>query len=103
MSKISAGKDVSDTGASLKCLGHIRIIHNLIMKILSNYLETLIRQTTRAKNIFIHAERLTERIPFRYGNVIVWTYVYSYFISIGIMVKCKDTFGRTIIAYISRS
>lgn len=71
MSKISAGKDVSDTGASLKCLGHIRIIHNLIMKILSNYLETLIRQTTRAKNIFIHAERLTERIPFRYGNVIV--------------------------------
>ena len=71
MSKIAAGKDVSDTGASLKCLGHIRIIHNLIMKILSNYLETLIRQTTRAKNIFIHAERLTERIPFRYGNVIV--------------------------------
>ena len=33
---IAAGKDVSDTGASLKCLGHIRIIHNLIMKILSN-------------------------------------------------------------------
>ena len=53
MSKIAAGKDVSDTGASLKCLGHIRIIHNLIMKIFSKYLENPIGRATRTKSLFI--------------------------------------------------
>lgn len=53
MSKIAAGKDVSDTGASLECLGRIRIIHNLIMKIFSKYLENPIGRATRTKSLFI--------------------------------------------------
>lgn len=62
MSKISAGKDVSDTGASLKCLGRIRIIHNLMMKILSKYLETPVGRATRTKNLFIFRIKVVNMI-----------------------------------------